>query len=380
MKLAFALYKFFPYGGLQRDMLAIAGHCVESGANVTLYCAEWTGARPEQMDVAVLQTKGFSNHARNRDFSRRLQKALQANPVDYVMGFNKMPGLNGYYAADTSFRAKVMQERVSLLRFLPRYRQFLQDEEAVFATGQHTRILALSQRSADEYEQYYPGISQRCVILPPGIRLDRKAPRNAAELRMKFRQAHYLGEEDRLILMIGSGFRTKGVDRAIHALAALPEAVKRHARLMVIGEDNARPFQQQARSLGVEERVEFFAGRDDIPDFLQGADLLLHPAYRENTGTVLLEAVVAGLPVLTTEVCGYSHYIQQYECGRVLTEPFVQERLDHQLQHFLENDSLRAQCKQNALAFAEEGDIYSLHQRAAALIVKAALEQTGHNT
>jgi UDP-glucose:(heptosyl)LPS alpha-1,3-glucosyltransferase len=380
MKLAFALYKFFPYGGLQRDMLAIAGHCVESGAHVTLYCAEWTGARPEQMDVVVLPTKGFSNHARNRDFSRRLQKVLQANPVDYVMGFNKMPGLNGYYAADTSFRAKVMQERVSLLRFLPRYRQFLQDEEAVFATGQHTRILALSQRSVDEYEQYYPGISQRCVILPPGIRLDRKAPRNAAELRMKFRQAHYLGEEDRLILMIGSGFRTKGVDRAIHALAALPEAVKRHARLMVIGEDNARPFQQQARSLGVEERVEFFAGRDDIPDFLQGADLLLHPAYRENTGTVLLEAVVAGLPVLTTEVCGYSHYIQQYECGRVLTEPFVQERLDHQLQHFLENDSLRAQCKQNALAFAEEGDIYSLHQRAAALIVKAALEQTGHNT
>jgi hypothetical protein len=43
--------------------------------------------------------------------------------------------------------------------------------------------------------------------------------------------------------------------------------------------------------------------------FLLGADLLIHPAYNENTGTVLLEAVVAGLPVLTTAVCGYAHYI-----------------------------------------------------------------------
>ena len=31
-------------------------------------------------------------------------------------------------------------------------------------------------------------------------------------------------------------------------------------------------------------------GRDDIPRFLLGADLLIHPAYNENTGTVLLEA------------------------------------------------------------------------------------------
>jgi hypothetical protein len=50
-------------------------------------------------------------------------------------------------------------------------------------------------------------------------------------------------------------------------------------------------------------------GTQRHPRFLLGADLLIHPAYNENTGTVLLEALVAGLPVLTTAVCGYAHYI-----------------------------------------------------------------------
>lgn len=375
MNIAFALYRFFPYGGLQRDMLTIAGHCVDSGASVTIYCASWEGDKPDWAKVVLLPVRGFTNHARNRDFARALQRAWRDTPPDYCVGFNKLPGLDCYYAADTSFRAKLFQERARWLRWLPRYRQFLQDEDAVFAAGHRTRVLALSQRSVDEYEAYYPGVSRRCVVLPPGILLDRKAPRNASQIRQDFRQAHFLTDDDRLVLMVGSGFRTKGVDRAIMALAALPRAVQQRTRLVVVGQDNAKPFLSLAQAQGVADRVQFLGGRDDIPAFLLGADVLLHPAYRENTGTVLLEAVVAGLPVLTTEVCGYSHYISDHDCGRVITEPFDQVRLNHQLQHLLEDDALREQCRQRALAFAEEGDIYSLHRRAASLVMKYAADK-----
>ena len=372
MNLAFALYKYFPYGGLQRDMLGIALACVESGASVTVYCSEWQGEQPDTIRVVILPVQGHSNHVRNRHFAQALQHALRESPVDYVVGFNKMPGLDCYYAADTCFKAKVMQERFPLVRFLPRYRQFLHDEAAVFSTPSTTRILAISDRSVDEYKQYYPGVRRRCLILPPGIALNRKAPRNAAAIRQAFRTEHFLLDDERVVLMIGSGFRTKGLDRAIHALAALPKTVLARTRLMVIGQDNPDAFIRQARALGVQDRITFFAGRDDIPAFLQGADVLIHPAYRENTGTVLLEAAVAGLPVLTTEVCGYSHYIRDNNCGVVITEPFEQERLNQQLATMLENDEQRDTWKAHALAFADTADIYSLHQRAATVIVKAA--------
>lgn len=372
MNIAFALYKYFPYGGLQRDMLRIAQACVLRGATVTVYCADWQGEQPANIRVEKMIVGGLSNHSRNRHFSDVLQMRLQKEKHDLVVGFNKMPGLDVYYAADTCFKAKLMQERLPLLRFLPRYRQYLRDESAVFGAQSNTTVLAIAARSVEEYEQYYPGASKRCSVLPPGINPDRRAGENAPAVRARFHQAWSLDGQKKLVLMIGSGFRTKGVDRAIRALAALPPDLLVNTQLIVIGQDKPDEFIQLARKLGVENRLQFLAGRDDIPDFLQGADILLHPAYRENTGTVLLEAAVAGLPVLTTAVCGYSHYIRDYACGIVIDEPFQQQQLDHALASMLRDTQQCKTWRENGLHMAESADIYSLFERAADLIIAAA--------
>jgi UDP-glucose:(heptosyl)LPS alpha-1,3-glucosyltransferase len=204
--------------------------------------------------------------------------------------------------------------------------------------------------------------------LPPGISRDRRAPENADEIRADFRREFGLGDDDFLLLQIGSGFRTKGLDRSLKALAHLPSALRERARLIVIGQDAPAPFLRLARSLGVVDRVDILSGRDDIPRFLLGADLLLHPAYSENTGTVLLEALVAGLPVLTTAVCGYAHYVEEAGGGRVIVEPFVQGAFDGVLEEMLSDSAARAMWKANALRFAGTADIYDNAERAADLV------------
>ena len=371
MKIAFALYKYFPYGGLQRDMLRIAQACLLRGASVTIYCADWQGEQPENIAVNKIDVHGFSNHSRNRSFSETLLLRLQAEKYDLVVGFNKMPGLDIYYAADTCFKAKVMQERLPLLRILPRYRQHLRDEAAVFGAGSTTKILAIAERSVEEYEQYYSGAKKRCTVLPPGINPDRRAGNNAAAIRQAFRGEWQLQENDKLVLMIGSGFRTKGLDRAIYALSALSADILARTQLMVIGQDTPDAFTQLAKKLGVKKNIRFLSGRDDVPNFLQGADVLIHPAYRENTGTVLLEAAVAGLPVLTTAVCGYSRYIREYDCGLVMDEPFDQHEMNDALALMLQDNAQRAIWRSNALKMGETADIYSLFERAADFIVTA---------
>lgn len=368
----FALYRYFPFGGLQRDMLRIARACVDRGARVKIFCAEWEGEWPEDIAVERLTVSGFTNHSRNRSFAQALQKKLITEQKDLVVGFNKMPHLDVYYAADTCFKAKLMQERIPQLRFLPRYRQYLRDEKSVFGAASHTNILAIAQRSVDEYEQYYSGVAQRCTVLPPGINPDRRAGESAVAQREQFRSAWSLSEEDRLVLLIGSGFRTKGVDRAIRALAALPSDMLQHTRLIVIGQDRPDAFLRLAVQLGIGKRIQFLSGRDDIPQFLLGADVLIHPAYRENTGTVLLEAAVAGLPVLTTAVCGYSHYIREHDCGVVVDEPFSQIALNDALVTLLQDDAQRALFREQGLSMAKTADIYSLFDRAADFIVAEA--------
>jgi UDP-glucose:(heptosyl)LPS alpha-1,3-glucosyltransferase len=219
------------------------------------------------------------------------------------------------------------------------------------------------------FMKYYDTPAERFHLLPPGISPDRRAPPNAGEIRAGFRREFGLAENDLLLVQIGSGFKTKGLDRSLLALAHLPTMLKQRTRLIAIGQDEPRPFERQIRALELGKQVSILKGRDDIPRFLLGADLLIHPAYNENTGTVLLEAVVAGLPVLTTAVCGYAHYIEEAEAGRVVPQPFNQQDLDEDLRAMLADDEARRQCSAKGLAFADRADLYSLPEQAADVIL-----------
>jgi UDP-glucose:(heptosyl)LPS alpha-1,3-glucosyltransferase len=117
--------------------------------------------------------------------------------------------------------------------------------------------------------------------------------------------------------------------------------------------------------------VSFLHGRSDIPRFLLGADVLIHPAYNENTGTVLLEALVAGLPVLATAVCGYAHFVAAAGAGLIVPEPYAQGSLDEMLCTMLSDPQARQRWQASALAYAQSADIYSNAERAADLILKA---------
>ena len=71
--------------------------------------------------------------------------------------------------------------------------------------------------------KYYGTPAERFHLLPPGISPDRRAPLNAEQIRADFRNEFGLTEDDLLLVQIGSGFKTKGLDRSLRALANLPE-------------------------------------------------------------------------------------------------------------------------------------------------------------
>lgn len=371
MKLAFVLFKYFPYGGLQRDFLRIAKVCQQRGHSIRVYTLEWQGDCPADFDVRIIKTSTLSAHKRNESFHRKIMHSLAQEPVDVVAGFNKMAGLDIYYAADPCYADKALTQRSMLYRLGARYRHFYEAERAVFAENSKTRVLMISEVQKPLFQKHFGTPEDRFHLLPPGISRDRCAPANAQQIRTEFRHEHGLDEGDRLLLMVGSGFKTKGLDRALYAMASLPQALRDKTRFMVIGQDNFTPFIRLAKKLKLTDQVEFLPGRDDIPRFLLGADLLVHPAYSENTGTVLLEAVVAGLPVLVTDVCGYAGYVEKAGAGQLIESPFDQREMDQKLATML-TSAQRQNWKHNGLRFAEHADIYSMPERAAELI-----EQSG---
>src|SRR5436190_1241534 len=279
MKLAFCLYKYFPFGGLQRDFLRIARVCYERGHEVHVYTMQWEGEEEPGFHIHIIQAKGWQNHTRSRDFIKQVQQQIRQEKYDRVIGFNKMPGLDVYYAADVCFRARAQAKHGRWYRLLPRYRFLYAGERAVFAKGSATRILLIAPQQQQAFEHYYQTEANRFHILPPGIAKDRIAPSNAAEIRAAWRSEFQLTQNDHALLMVGSGFKTKGLDRAITAIAALPAVLRAQTKLFVVGQDNSANFIALAKKLAVENNIHFLGGRADVSRFMLGADLLLHSAY-----------------------------------------------------------------------------------------------------
>jgi UDP-glucose:(heptosyl)LPS alpha-1,3-glucosyltransferase len=371
MKLAFVIYGYFPYGGQQRDFLRVALACAERGHEIDVYTMKWQGETPSALRVHLLDIRSWRNHARYERFVRSVQAHLRKTPVDAVIGFNKMPGLDVYFAADPCFAERAVKERAFYYRFTPRYRHFLRFEQAVFGAEAQTQALLLSPLQRQQFLRHYPQCGPRLHDIPPGIARDRQAPENAAQIRAQWRAEFSLDAGHLAVLQIGSGFVVKGVDRSLRALASLPSAVRKRVRYFLVGQDKRERFQRMARKLGLLEQCVFLDGRDDVPRFLLGADLLLHPAYSESAGYVLLEAVVAGLPVLTTDTCGYAVHVRASGAGQVCESPFSQDDLNGRLLHMLTSGE-RLLWQRSGIDYGRREDLYSMPQHVAGMIEQFA--------
>jgi UDP-glucose:(heptosyl)LPS alpha-1,3-glucosyltransferase len=374
MKLGFLLFDYFPFGGLQRDCLKIAELCAARGHTVTIFTRTWQGEKPATLRVELFGERGWSNIARNRAFVKQVASALPSRGLDGVIGFNKMPGLDVYYGADPCYAAKVERLKPFWHKWLPRYRHFAAAEHSVFARGQRPQILVLTENEIQHYERFYGTAHERFHVLPPGIPRRNFSPEEKQAARQRLRQEHGWAA-DRLLLFVGSGFRVKGLDRAIRSLAALDDLERTHTRLVVIGQNRPGEFARLARQSGVNDRVHFLGGRHDVYDWMLASDLLIHPARSEAAGMILIEALTAGLPVLTTDVCGYAFHIQRADAGRVLS-PFSQEQCDAGVREMLVCLE-RPKWSAHGVAYAGREDLYSCHARAVELIEATVQRKLG---
>jgi UDP-glucose:(heptosyl)LPS alpha-1,3-glucosyltransferase len=377
MKLGFLLFDYFPFGGLQRDCLKIAQRCGQRGHEVTIFTRTWQGDRPGEVQVELFGRQGATNIARNRAWLKQLADALPPRGLDGVIGFNKLPGLDVYYGSDPCYAAKVQRLKPFWYQWLPRYHHFKALEEAVFARGRRTHILVLTEQEIPSYEKFYGTEGERFHVLPPGIDRRTFAPEQKREARQHLRREHGWPPNEKILLLVGSGFRVKGLDRAIASLAALREDDLRHTtRLVVIGQNRPTEFALLARKLGVSDRIHFLGGRNDVFDWLLAADLLVHPARSEAAGLILLEALSAGLPVLCTDVCGYASHIQRAGAGNILASPFSQDACDRVMREMLTSPG-RDHWSANGVTYAAREDLYACHERAVALIERIISAKAG---
>lgn len=349
MRVALVLHRDFPTGGLQRDARAVAALLAQRGHQAILVARDGEGEPPPGVERRLVPVPAGSNHGRDLAFGRSYRAAVA--DCDVVIGFDKLPGLDLYYAADVSYRAT----RGAWVRLLPRGRARRALEAACFAPETTTRILALTAAQRDVYAAAWGTPAERFALLPPIRDPLYRPPAAAAEARAAARRSLGLAADEQVALFIGRDATLKGFDRVLRALAAQGE---RAPRLLAVG-DGTEGYRAEVARLGLGDRILWQGGPSDVRHCFLAADLLLHPARRDNTAKVVAEALGYGLAVIVSGTCGYAPLVSDSGAGLVLDEPFAQPDLDAALTHALAPGRLaRWRARAAAAAprlFAEDG-------------------------
>ena len=372
MKIGFVLYDYYPFGGLQEDCLATALATHARGHEVHIFARTWKGEQPEGIHAHLLGKTGWSNISRNDHFFRALESELPKHQLDGVVAFSRIPGADIYFAADPCYVERV-KSKSALFKWSPRHRYYKALEQTVFGSANSPETLVLTDREIDAFHQHYGSSREQFHLLPPGVDRNHNSEAEAANNRQELRTELGTAQDATVALFVGSGFRIKGLDRALRAIRA-NQSTAPQLEFWVVGNGKPARFQKLAKQAGV--TVRFLGGRADTGRFYDAADFLLHPAYSESAGKVLLEALTHGLPVLTTDTCGYAPHILKADAGAVIESPFSQDALNQTVKEFIQNPDKRQTMCENALAYAASEDLYTCHQAAAEIIEKILSKKT----
>ena len=323
-------------------MLRIAQDLVRKGHDVTIYTGLWRGDLPSNIAVKLLKVHGLFNHQRHQSLIDAMVLEVKKTAVDFIVGFNRMPGLHAYYAADPCFIEVATNKRGWWYKFTGRYRFFAKCERAVMTASEQCKILLLSPREKKVFQHWYQTADARFYQLPPNIPHERFKGLNKAQARKKIRDEFSLPENAVLMLMVGSAFVRKGLDRSIIAFANLPDSVQKNTWIIAVGEDEKLPMLKIAEKNRVSRHLIMAGARNDVPELMLSADILVHAARSELAGLVIIEALTAGLPVIVTENCGYAEHVAKSKAGHLLPSPFSQQAFNQVLQNTLISQNLKA--------------------------------------
>src|SRR5215831_19425271 len=152
MRIAFAIMKLFPGGGLQRDCVEIARYCRQREHEVVIFTSFKDASDfADDLAVAVLPIRQSTNHRMLEDFARSFRWVASLQAFDLVVGFDKLTHLDVLYCADPSVYFRMRREPFRFL--IPRYRSYLALERATFEPSRATSVLVLSHKQLNGYRR-----------------------------------------------------------------------------------------------------------------------------------------------------------------------------------------------------------------------------------
>ncbi len=307
MKIGLVRRGYSRTGGAEAYLRRFAEAAVAAGHECVLFSEQWPRVAWPFAHVQVVSDSP-------KKFADSLVALRARDECDFLFSLERIHICDAYRAGD-GVHAAWLERRARfepfwkpwLRQYNTKHRELLALEKRLFSADGARLVIANSRMVQAEIETHFGYPAERIHVVHNGVP-PFAAP---AEARAEMRRNIGLGHDTFAVLFAGSGWERKGLRFAIAAMnaARLP-----HATLLVAGRGNERAMPRS-------ERVRFLGPVKDMPRLLAAADAFILPTLYEPFSNACLEALAAGLPVITTAHNGFAEIIEPGVEGESVAQP-----------------------------------------------------------
>ena len=355
MRIGLVRRGFSATGGAEAYLKRFAGALRSAGHECVLFTStDWPPDAWSGDDFVYLPGKSPRVFADNLE---QVRADLTRNPggkarCDYLFSMERVWNCDCYRAGDGVHRAWLERRRIEdpvwkRLRHLfhpfnPKHRELLSLEKRLFSSkdsGGAGVVIANSYMVKQEIIRHYGYPADRIHVVYNGV------PQHAVDpqLRAQTRRQLGLSEFDYVLLFAGSGWSRKGLRFAIEGVR---RANLSRPLLLVAGRGDYRRYPSS-------QRVQFLGPVKEMDAYYAAADVFILPTIYDPFSNACLEALAAGLPVITTTANGFSEVIHEGVDGEVLDDPSDTEAVARAIEGWAPPDR-RSTIKQHLIELASK--------------------------
>lgn len=310
-------------GGIARVVHDLSHKLVKDGHEVTVVTYKEGEALEFENDkgVKVYRVQNYMIHPNNfTDWIMQLNFSITAKATQLI---SEQGGFDVIHAHDwlVAYSAKTLKDAfqipiVSTIHATESGRnsgihddvqRYINDTEWLL-TYESTEVIVNSNYMKCELQRLFGLPFEKINVIPNGINLNNF---NGIDRDYDFRRK-YAMDNEKIILYIGRLVYEKGIQ---HLISAMPKIIDGYNDIkLIIGGKGGMydELQQQVKSLGIENKVYFtgYLSSKDVQKMYKCADVAVFPSTYEPFGIVALEAMLAGVPTVVSDIGGLNEIVE----------------------------------------------------------------------
>ena len=312
MKIALAHRRLEFRGGTERVFYRTAEGLRDRGHEVHLFCQNFRIDPPAGVMAHRVPGLSWPRTARLVTFAWLAPAVIRRYDCDVVVSFDRLVKQDLFRSGGGPHRFYIdkMNQHGGRWKSLwyglhPYHRLIFVIERRQASSQGSRRIVVASEQIKREMIEAFGVAETKVTVIPNGVDHERFHPRLRQDSGERIRRELGIAKDSRVVLFVGTGFARKGLERL---LRLWQEPSLPNTYLLVVGNDSHLSAYRAAWRQN--PYVVFTGPKSNVEEYYAAADLLALPSVQEAFGNVILEALAAGLPVVTMSGVGASDRVE----------------------------------------------------------------------